>query len=71
VGDFRQLGNFTTIEELFSAKIPEKLVAPILDAGKPVRVSIKIVAFDLAGFYVAPYSYRIAPNRTTISKVLD
>jgi hypothetical protein len=53
VGDFRQLGNFTTVEEWFSAKIPEKLVAPMLDAGKPVRVSIKIVAFDLAGFYVA------------------
>ncbi len=87
VGDFQQFSNFTTVdvwERLggrarnddmhtlgFNAKFPERLVARMLDAGKPVAVGIKIVAFDLAGFYIAPYSYRIAPNRTTITKVSD
>jgi hypothetical protein len=87
VGDFRQSQNFTTIEQWerlggrarnddmhtlgFNAKFPERLVAPMLDAGKPVAVGIKIVAFDLSGFYIAPYSYRIAPDRTTITKVSD
>ena len=87
VGDFQQFSNFNTIEVWerlggrarnddmhtlgFNAKFPERLVAPMLDAGKPVAVGIKIVAFDLAGFYIAPYSYRIAPNRTTITKVSD
>jgi len=55
----------------FNAKFPERLVAPILDAGKPVRVRLKIAAFDLSGYYNAPYSYQIAPDRTTITKVPD
>jgi hypothetical protein len=87
VGDFRQFGNFTTIEQWerlggrarnddmhtlgFNAKFPESLVAPMLDAGKPVMVRIKIVAFDLSGYYSAHYAYRINPDRTTITKVAE
>jgi hypothetical protein len=84
VGDFRQFGNFTTIEQWeklggrtrnddthtlgFNAKFPESLVAPILDAGQSVTVRIKIAAFDLSGYYSPPYSYQISPNRA-ITKV--
>jgi hypothetical protein len=87
VGDFRQFGQFNMIELWerlggrarhddmhslgFSAKFPESPVAPMLDAGKPVTVRIKIVAFDLSGYYSAPYSYRINPDRTTITKVME
>jgi hypothetical protein len=87
VGDFQQFSNFSTIdvwERLggrarnddmhtlgFNAKFPERVVAPILDAGKPVRVRLKIAAFDLSGYYNAPYAYQIAPDRTTITKVAD
>jgi hypothetical protein len=86
VGDFRQFGNFTTIEQWeklggrarnddmhtlgFNAKFPEHLIAPMLDAGKPVTLRLKIAAFDLSGYYSPPYSYRINPNRT-ITKVAE
>jgi hypothetical protein len=87
VDDFRQFANFPMTELWerlggrarnddmhslgFNAKFPERVIAPILDAGKPVRVRLKIAAFDLSGYYNAPYSYQIAPDRTTIRKIRD
>jgi hypothetical protein len=52
----------------FTIKFPEDDISKILDAGKSVTVKLKIASFDLTGYYLAPYAYRINPNRT-ISKV--
>jgi hypothetical protein len=87
IRDFQQFENFTTAQWWerqagrsgnddmrtlgFTARFSERLVAPMLDAGRPVTVRLKIAAFDLSGYYSAPYSYRVAPNRTTITKIPD
>jgi hypothetical protein len=86
IGDFRQISNFTTLEQWeklsgrareadthtlgFNAKFSETVVAPTLDQGKPVTVRSKIAAFDLSGYYSPRYFYRIEPNRA-ITRIVE
>jgi len=82
VGEFRQfiqynridiwekLGGKERMDDLhtlgFKIAVPKALIAGRLKAGGPVIVRLKIVAFDLSGYYTPPFFFRINTDWSVI-----
>jgi hypothetical protein len=50
----------------FKIAVPKALIAGRLKAGGPVIVRLKIVAFDLSGYYTPPFFFRINTDWSVI-----